>query len=244
MKSFALIGHPVAHSISPAVFRAAYGGAYVYDLVDEEDFDKAWGRFLEGYDGINVTAPFKTLALERADCADPLAQAVGAANVVVRDNAGTKAYNTDVDGVLGCLREAGVHAGADVLVVGYGGAGKAAAAASETLGCRVSVANRTSVTYGDGESIRLDEIGGKRHDAVIYCLPVPVPEISDLRTDVIIEANYRNPSFSKKVMERMKESNPDVVYVSGKRWHLHQAVAAFGIFTGKEPDIEKMLTLY
>ena len=62
MKKFGLIGHPIAHSLSPALFKAAFGGRYTYDLIEEEDFEKAYGRFLEEYDAINVTAPFKESA--------------------------------------------------------------------------------------------------------------------------------------------------------------------------------------
>ena len=40
--------------MSPRLFKAAYGGKYAYDLIEEDDFDKAWGRFLAGYDGINL----------------------------------------------------------------------------------------------------------------------------------------------------------------------------------------------
>ena len=56
---FALIGHPVEGSLSPRLFSAAYDGRYPYDLIDRECFEDAWRLFLEQYDGINVTAPFK-----------------------------------------------------------------------------------------------------------------------------------------------------------------------------------------
>ena len=57
---FGLIGHPINHSQSPALFAAAYpGGEHSYELIEEPDFDKAYARFLEGYDAVNVTTPFK-----------------------------------------------------------------------------------------------------------------------------------------------------------------------------------------
>ena len=56
---FALIGHPVAGSLSPRLFAAAYDGRYPYDLVDRERFEDAWDVFLNEYQGVNVTAPFK-----------------------------------------------------------------------------------------------------------------------------------------------------------------------------------------
>ena len=58
MKRFGLIGYPIAHSLSPALFKAAYGGKYAYDLIEEADFEKAYDRFLQDYHAVNVTAPF------------------------------------------------------------------------------------------------------------------------------------------------------------------------------------------
>jgi Shikimate 5-dehydrogenase len=57
MKRFGLIGNPVAGSLSPRLFEAAYGGRYTYDLIEGAEFAASWQRFLDEYDGINITAP-------------------------------------------------------------------------------------------------------------------------------------------------------------------------------------------
>ena len=49
------------------LFKAGYEGRYPYELIETADFEEAYRRFLEGYDGINVTAPFKELAFAKAD---------------------------------------------------------------------------------------------------------------------------------------------------------------------------------
>ena len=49
---FGLIGHPIEHSLSPTLFKAAYDGKYQYDLIQTSDFEEAYRRFLEEYDGI------------------------------------------------------------------------------------------------------------------------------------------------------------------------------------------------
>ena len=67
MKQFGLIGHPVAGSLSPRLFEAAYGGRYTYDLLEGADFSVSWKRFLDNYDGINITAPFKEDAFRTVD---------------------------------------------------------------------------------------------------------------------------------------------------------------------------------
>ena len=130
---FALIGHPVAGSLSPRLIAAAYNGRHSYDLLDFEHFDDAWKAFVEGYDGINVTAPFKQDAFARVDELSPQARATGAVNLVVRQADGFVGYNTDVDGVVMALKETGI-AFKEALVVGTGGAARAAVYAAQLLG--------------------------------------------------------------------------------------------------------------
>ena len=79
---FGLIGHPIVHSLSPALFKAGYDGRYLYELIETSDFEEAYQRFLDGYDGINVTAPFKELAFTKADILSEECLAVKATNLL------------------------------------------------------------------------------------------------------------------------------------------------------------------
>ena len=105
MKKFGLIGHPIAHSLSPALFKAGYDGRYPYELIETEDFEEAYRRFLDGYDGINVTAPFKELAYAKADILSEECRIIKATNLLVRTPEGIKAYNSDYLGVRMWLME-------------------------------------------------------------------------------------------------------------------------------------------
>ena len=252
---FALIGHPVAGSLSPRLFEAAYGGRYPYDLIDEPAFEAAWERFLAGYDGINVTAPFKQDAFANVSRLTPDALATGAVNLVVRNGEETVGYNTDVEGVLGAVRETGLPV-SDALIVGAGGAARAAAVAALRLGCRVTIANRTlskadELAYSLGcEAVSLADITGRQPDLVIYTIPGTsllrpetsplIPGISSLipgltrnllSNAVVLEAEYKHPVLA---------DIPCRAYVGGRRWLLWQAVAGYALFTGEEPDAEKM----
>src|SRR5687768_4730055 len=100
---FALIGHPVAQSISPELHGAAYvslGASHTYEKRDCPD-EAAVRREVEALRrgdlaGINVTVPWKRLALALADRQHELAAQIGAANVLVREVGGAiAAYNTD-----------------------------------------------------------------------------------------------------------------------------------------------------
>ena len=159
-----LIGCPIGHSLSPALFREHFASKpdilkhWSYDLIEHSTFDEAWNAFLQNYAAVNVTAPFKENAFRAADSHDYSALRCRASNLLVKtQNEGIKAYNTDFEAVVEILRQelqrtatantaaetvekAGRHT---VLVIGCGGAGKAAAAAALETGMKVYQYNRT-----------------------------------------------------------------------------------------------------
>ena len=219
-KKFGIIGDPVAHSLSPALFRAAYGGRYAYDRIEGADVGASWQRFLDGYAGINVTAPFKMAALERADLLSPECRRIGATNLVVKGPEGATAYNSDYRGLKALL--ATVPRGS-AAVIGFGGAGKAALAAVGELGFSVSL-------------FRHDEIrSGVRADLIVYTLPRPVEGVERCECGCLVEANYHHPTFSA---ERLGQAG--VRYISGRRWLLSQAATGYALLTGEEPDRSAM----
>ena len=244
---FGLIGHPIAHSLSPALFKAGYEGRYLYDLIETENFEEAYERFLRDYDGINVTAPFKELAVRKADILSEECRQIGAANILLKTPEGIKAYNSDYLGVRQWLCEVvdGLNIGPTILIVGLGGAGKAAAEAARSLGFRTILMNRTRFS----DEIRpLEEFCRcfREADIIIYNIPMAIPQVAELTEDdyrgtkVILEANYKNPSFDKNMTDRMIAANPDARYVSGETWLLYQALTGYELFTGEKPDPIKM----
>lgn len=250
MKRFGLIGHPIAHSLSPALFKAGYDGRYPYELIETSDFEYAYGRFLQEYDGINVTAPFKELAFRKADILSEECQRIGATNLLIKTPDGVKAYNSDYLGVRLWLEEAVAtfldsHSRPTTLVVGLGGAGKAAAEAARSLGSDTILMNRT--LHHDGIRPLEDFCRCFREaDIIIYNIPTAIPQLEELTDDdfnrpkFILEANYKNPSFDNILIDKMKQANPQSTYTSGKRWLLYQALTGYELFTGEKPDLAKM----
>ena len=232
MKRFGLIGHPVAGSFSPKLFEAAYGGRYPYDLIEGADFGASWQRFLDEYDGINITAPFKEFAFRAVDAPSDDARLCGAVNLAVKTPAGLVGYNTDVAGVVLAVREACAQAGR--------GAGRAAAVAALRLGCRVTLANRTpsrAAALADGlgcDWIPAEDIDALSPDLVIYTVPGPMDGFPEFPEAVILEANYRTPCLEGR----------GKAYISGRRWLLFQAVAGYEIFTGETPDAGAMFRIF
>jgi len=137
---FVLIGHPVAHSLSPVLHQSAYralGLDHRYELVDCPDrpaVERELSRLSRAETaGVNVTLPWKRVALELANRKDPLAAEIGAANVVAREPDGSlHAYNTDTAALLGELGAASGRKRA--LIIGAGGAARAAIVACRALG--------------------------------------------------------------------------------------------------------------
>ncbi|HYZ90997.1 MAG TPA: shikimate dehydrogenase [Actinomycetota bacterium] len=146
-----VVGHPVRHSISPAFWEAALreaarNAAFLAFEVAPDDF----GAFIEGMRvggarGLNVTLPHKGAAFALTDERSETAESTRAVNVLVFDDQTTRGYNTDVHGVSAALADLGVELeGTSALVLGAGGAGRAAVAALRGGGAKVSVANRTA----------------------------------------------------------------------------------------------------
>ena len=106
MPDFGLIGHPIEHSQSPRLFEAAYHGKYGYDLIQGQYFEESYAKFLKGYKAINVTAPFKEKAYEKADIVSGPVALTGAANILVKTPEGVSAYNSDFTGVILTVAEA------------------------------------------------------------------------------------------------------------------------------------------
>lgn len=240
MDRFGLIGHPLAGSGSPALFAKAYGGRWPYDLIEGADFEASWQKFLDGYRAINITAPFKELAFAKVgDGVDASCREIGAINIAVKTPDGIRGYNSDFLGVRKVLLDEGFGTGQVALVVGFGGAGKAAAAAAKSIGMDVVICNRTRRTPDIRPLDELPALLGVA-DLLIYTLAFPIPEIempdqvghdggpslpAPIGNLTVLEANYRTPCLA----------NCGFRYIPGLRWLEAQALTGYPLMTGVAP---------
>lgn len=258
MAKFSLIGNPISHSKSPALFNAAYpGSSHTYTLLQAPTCKEAIKKFMEGgYSGANVTSPFKDEVMEYVSVPDRISTILSSANTILCKEGQLHSYNTDYYGVKNTLehflqkyapnttpmhKERGTPL--TTLVIGAGGAGKAAALASRDMGMHVLLANRSVSTAApfasliDAEYITPDKIGQvlNQTDIIIYALSMEIGQIqkANLRGKILLEANYASPNLSNSGAK---------IYIDGRYWLYNQAVPAFKLFTGEEPLKQAMRT--
>lgn len=150
----AVLGKPIAHSLSPVIHRAGFASAgltgWTYEAIEcaESELPDLVAGFGPEWAGLSLTMPLKEAALKLATSATPTAIAAGVANTLVRQADGSwHADNTDIPGMVRVLREAGLgastgrHAAKEapprVTVLGGGGTARAALAAASELGAEV-----------------------------------------------------------------------------------------------------------
>ncbi|BCP66200.1 shikimate dehydrogenase [Thermus thermophilus] len=148
MLRFAVLGHPVAHSLSPDMH------AFALESLGLEGSYEAWDTPLEAlpgrlkevrraFRGVNLTLPLKEAALAHLDWVSPEAQRIGAVNTVLQVEGRLFGFNTDAPGFLEALKAGGIPLKGPTLVLGAGGAGRAVAFALREAGLEVWVWNRT-----------------------------------------------------------------------------------------------------
>jgi shikimate dehydrogenase len=144
-----IIGNPIEHSISPAMQNAAFSKMkldYVYlpFRVNSDGLAEAM-QGVRGLNlgGLNITIPHKVAVIPLLDEIDPLVENLGAVNTVTNDEGYLKGYNTDAAGFLGTLTAAGVKpAGKKAVILGAGGAARAAAFVLLDRGADIILINR------------------------------------------------------------------------------------------------------
>lgn len=250
LRLFAVTGRPVLHSQSPQLFQAAFDALgldarYLRLAADDaEEVLRLAGQL--GLSGFNATAPFKQALAELVAAGDRDSAQLLAINTLVCAGGGWRGYNSDPAGVCGALAEAGLDlSGLRAVVVGAGGAGRAAAWGLARAGARVVLVNRSpdkaqraAVTLGCCHA-RLDELPARLAEAqaLVVCLP---PDAS------VIEPGWLHPGLS--VLEADYAHGPvrelaqraGCRVVAGRAWLLHQALAAFEWLLGRQAPGEAM----
>lgn len=257
MKRLAVLGHPVAHSRSPAMHNAALeelglAGEWRYEAIDvvPEDFEAKVREMAAGeFAGANVTIPHKEAALRLAGTASPEAHAIGAANTLSFRDGAIHADNTDAGGLLDALGDPG---GKRALVLGAGGAARAVVWALAGKGAKVEVWNRTPSRAEElcaelgGTPVAQPEHAaayelivnstsvGLRGENQFAELPLNAADLSPRQT--IVDMVYRAGGSELLTIAARIEAR----FVSGIELLVRQGARSLRIWTGLEPPLDTM----
>ena len=264
----AVVGRPIAHSLSPAMHAAAFralgiDGEWRYEAIElsPEGFAAGVDELRRsGYVGVNVTIPHKEAALRLADEASGAASSIGAANTLTFTPSGVAAENTDAPGLIAALPSD--PAGATALVLGAGGAARAAIWALREAGAKVSVSNRTAARgaavaaeFGVEHLERDGELPARDFGLVVNATSVGLATgepAASRAADELKELGLGADAFSDRqvVVDLVygaaptqllaEASRAGATVVDGREILVRQGAESFRIWTGLDPPLEAM----
>jgi shikimate dehydrogenase len=258
----AVLGKPIAHSLSPVLHRAAYEALgfadWTYEVVECDE--RGLAAYVESrgqeWAGLSLTMPLKRTVLPLLDHVDRLAAATGGANTVVFRPEGRYGYNTDVQGIVDALTEAGAAAPGSVTILGAGATACSALAAVGELGAAGADIVARDPSRADGLLATADRLGltaRLRPWAGLGDAPIPDLLISTVPAGAADEYSER-----LRLTHQAPPAVLDVVYhpwptplaraaaaagsvvASGYAMLLHQAAAQVELMTGKPAPLEAM----
>jgi 3-dehydroquinate dehydratase/shikimate dehydrogenase len=255
-KVYGVAGNPIRSSLSPIMMNTAFRRETVNAVYLALQANKL-SDLLKLVDeipiqGISVTMPLKQEIMAHLEKTDPLSAKIGACNTVLRAQDGKLyGFNTDVAGITGPLEKRLSLRGAKVLVLGAGGAARAAVFGLRDKGAEVFILNRTSETaqklarQSGSKTIKKDAVAKTSFDVIINATPIGMAgikapqllEAKDLNTKLVFDLVYNPLETPLLRMARQK----GIPIVTGIEMFVQQGARQFEIFTGKPAPEEEML---
>lgn len=266
-QKFAVIGHPIGHTMSPFIHQnlfALQGKEIEYLTLDiaPEELKSAMSGILATLDGFNITIPHKEVIIPLIDEIDESANKYNAVNCVLNRKGKAFGYSTDAFGFVKALEASGVSLSGRVLVLGSGGAARTLAREACDRGCKVTIAvrphsvekaeklkNWLSENRGKASVCTYDSISGE-FDLLVNATPVgmyPNTDAMPVTTEqlkhckAVFDAVY-NPE-STLLLKTAKSLN--IKTVGGMAMLVWQAVKAHEHWYNAEfdpNDIEKLIS--
>lgn len=256
-KVYGVAGDPVAHSLSPAIMNAALRRENVNGV-----FLALHAKSLKDLmtcvrdipiHGLAITMPYKQSIIPFLDNTDPATAKIGACNTLVRSQDGKLyGFNTDTSGVVRPLEARMNLADARILVLGAGGAARAAVFGLKERGAQIFILNRSLpaaqklARQAKSRTVKRADLKKLDFDVIINATPVGMgnPRESPLNADEI-KAQYvfdmvYDPAETK-LLRLAKERGAQVI--AGSEMFVHQAARQFEIWTGKPAPREDMLRI-
>jgi 3-dehydroquinate dehydratase/shikimate dehydrogenase len=251
-KVYGIAGDPVSHSMSPWVMNTAFRRENVnavYLPLHAKTLSDLLATVTDlPLDGLSVTMPYKQAVVAHLNNSDVLTQQTGACNTIVRGKDGRLfGFNTDIYGIVAAIEPRLALQGARVLVIGAGGAARAAVFGLQSKGAEVSILNRTPATALElakqlgAKTVKRSEVAKMSFDLIFNATPVgmgseaqtPLEE-HELNTVWVFDSVYNPIETPLLKMAQAKGCGT----ISGAEMFLHQAARQFEIWTGKPAPID------
>ncbi|HZE88107.1 MAG TPA: type I 3-dehydroquinate dehydratase, partial [Verrucomicrobiae bacterium] len=247
-----ITGHPVSHSLSPAMHNAAYAEhrinfRYLPFAAPKVEHIPELIRKLR-LRGLSVTAPHKIAIVKKMHRLDPAARRLGAVNTIVNDGKRLFGFNTDADGLMNPLRLRMAPAGTTVAIVGAGGSARALAVALKEGGAQVLIASRRERPGRDlaratgARYVDLKRLARESYDILINATPagmdrrgMPVSAAA-VKGRLVAELVYRPPVTPLLRLARAR----GLETIAGLDVLLSQGIEQYALFTGRSGPVETM----
>jgi 3-dehydroquinate dehydratase/shikimate dehydrogenase len=255
-KIYGVAGSPIRSSLSPLMMNAAFRRETVNAVYLALQADKLADLLTLVNEipiqGLSVTMPLKQEIMTHLERTDPLSAKIGACNTVLRAQDGLLyGFNTDVAGVVAPLERRMSLRGAKVLVLGAGGAARAAVFGLRDKGAEVWILNRTPETaqklakQAGAKAIKKEAVAKTAFDVIVNATPVgmagnkapQVLEAKDLNAKLVFDLVY-NPIETPLIAAARAKGIP---VVAGVEMFVQQGARQFEIWTGKPAPEEEML---
>ena len=202
--------------------------------------------------GLSVTMPFKQEILKYLQKTDPLSARIGACNTIIRSQDGKLyGFNTDVAAVVRPLEKRLALKGAKILVIGAGGAARAAVFGLQEKGAEIHILNRTLpkaqklAREAKAKSVKREQMAKSSFDVIINATPVgmrgakaqTVLEPNEINARLVFDLVY-NPIDTPLIKSAREKGIP---VITGVEMFVHQGARQFEIWTGKPAPEEEML---
>lgn len=256
-KVFGVAGDPIEHSLSPAIMNAALRRENVNGV-----FLALHARSLKDLlacvkeipiQGLAITMPHKQAILSHLDNTDPFTAKIGACNTIVRSADGKLyGFNTDTSGVVRPLEQRMTLQDAKILVLGAGGAARAAVFGLKERGAQVSVLNRSLAAaqklarQARARTVKRPDLKKLEFDVIINATPVGMGNTKEsplnaeeIKAKYVFDMVY-DPAETR-LLKLAKERGREVI--AGSEMFVHQAARQFEIWTGKPAPREDMLRI-
>lgn len=252
---YALFGNPVSQSLSPAMHAAAYARMGIAADYRAFRVDQAAEvvRLIrdEGIAGASVTIPFKESVMPLLDEIDPAAAAIGAVNTIVNRNGRLSGCNTDAPGFLRDLEEWMAVPARVFVVLGAGGAARAALYALREAGGTPICVNRTTARAQElarSLGCRWEPaaaLAGLRADCLINTTPLGMyPDTEQTPVEARLLARFprvMDMIYNPPLTRLLREAGAAGCAVrSGIGMFVHQGAEQIRLWTGQEPPVEEM----